>query len=385
MKTKVDHSVFYNIWLFFTLMGIQKPFFEHINTVYVPGALQGFVNYLPYFICICCFIYYFCILKQTVNLKTIILSCLFFIFLFGMKIRGINYPIDDRIIIIYLCFQYIVFLSLSCIKFSDSFFCMGKYFFLISIAFVPILLNIYFKQYFLNILFDYMFLGQGITPVCLFFVFLWYEKREGYAFFFSLILFVIILLFTNRGSFLWTSLAFLYIFYKLPMKRKIKSVVILTLITFVFLVFFYDKIDLSVSRTLSKLLDHSVTTGSGRNKYYDYTLNQIDLNPFIGNGIYKSRVLLADALHLDKINAAYPHNFFLEIFFQFGIIIPVLLILLFIGYIYVCFRNGKRFQNDFFIYVFFAFFLRLMLSGTYIIDFSIPLMLSFICNKSIRK
>lgn len=385
MQNKSKYVKFYNFWLFFTLWGIQKPFFENINTVFVPVSLQGFLNYLPYFICFCCFIYYFFVLKGTISYKVLIFTCLFFLFLIGMKWRGMNNQIDDRMLLIYIFFQLIIFLSFSCIRFYDSFFEMGKFFFIVCLLFVPVLLYIYFLQFKYNLLFDYMLLGQGLTPICLFFLLLWYQKSNYLYLISSLSLFVIILMFTNRGSFLWTFLAYCFVFMKLPKKRKIQILIVLLFCVCIFSVFFYDKIDLSASRTLTKLLDHSATTSSGRDKYYNFTLEQIDLHPFFGQGIYKSRKTIANALNIQIINAAYPHNFFLELFLQFGIILPVFAVFLYICSAYVQQKNIKKQQKEFFLFICFSFFLRLMLSGTYLIDFSIPLLLGFVCNNTIKK
>jgi O-antigen ligase len=77
------------------------------------------------------------------------------------------------------------------------------------------------------------------------------------------------------------------------------------------------------SRTIYLLLGNNIDFLTGRSEIFADTVNKILLNPILGYGIGGDRVFL---------NGTYPHNIFLELFTQFGIVLGGFICLLLITY-----------------------------------------------------
>ena len=77
------------------------------------------------------------------------------------------------------------------------------------------------------------------------------------------------------------------------------------------------------SRTMYLLLSDNIDFSTGRSEIFSNTVNNIMLNPMLGYGIGGDRVFL---------NGTYPHNIFLEIIAQFGIILGGIFSLILITY-----------------------------------------------------
>lgn len=77
------------------------------------------------------------------------------------------------------------------------------------------------------------------------------------------------------------------------------------------------------SRTIYLLLSDNIDFSTGRSEIFSNTVNNIILNPMLGYGIGGDRVFL---------NGTYPHNIFLEIIAQFGIILGGIFSLILIAY-----------------------------------------------------
>jgi len=77
------------------------------------------------------------------------------------------------------------------------------------------------------------------------------------------------------------------------------------------------------SRTIYLLLSDNIDFSTGRSEIFSNTINNIFLNPILGYGVGGDRLFL---------NGTYPHNIFLEIIAQFGIILGGILSLILITY-----------------------------------------------------
>jgi O-antigen ligase len=93
----------------------------------------------------------------------------------------------------------------------------------------------------------------------------------------------------------------------------------------IFITKIIEKIGIS-SRSITMILNNEITTHlSGREYYYQTIIENIKANPLIFKGINASYVIL---------DGSYPHNIFLELIFDLGLVIfvPVLFLLVFLSY-----------------------------------------------------
>lgn len=93
----------------------------------------------------------------------------------------------------------------------------------------------------------------------------------------------------------------------------------------IFITKIIEKIGIS-SRSIAMILNNEITTHlSGREYYYQTIIENIKANPLIFKGINASYVIL---------DGSYPHNIFLELIFDLGLVIfvPVLFLLVFLSY-----------------------------------------------------
>ena len=107
-----------------------------------------------------------------------------------------------------------------------------------------------------------------------------------------------------------------------------------------------------------------------RRKIWHWCLDYISNHIFVGSGIVNERFLINDALALRvKASATYPHNFFLEICTQFGLISGLLILLVGVCVLIRSFAGSRLLLDRLFIIVLLMTSLgRLMLSGSYIQD-----------------
>lgn len=113
------------------------------------------------------------------------------------------------------------------------------------------------------------------------------------------------------------------------------------------------------SRTLLLLLQDPLYS-SGRDWRYDTIIEQIKNNPLLGIGIGGDRVILG----------GYSHNIFIEIVSGFGIVIGFLLVIILM---YICvktFFSKNEFDSNVMILWFSIGFVPLLVSSSYLIDFT---------------
>ncbi|WP_392885610.1 O-antigen ligase family protein [Eubacterium limosum] len=121
------------------------------------------------------------------------------------------------------------------------------------------------------------------------------------------------------------------------------------------------------TRSIIQILNGSFFMDSTRNVLKVFSIKLIQERPLFGWGMGNDRLKLASMFHYDDAIGWYPHNFFLEILVQFGVIIGFC----FIVYIaYVIFVNvfskqiGYDEKNVFLIFLAIGFF-PLLFSGSY--------------------
>ena len=127
--------------------------------------------------------------------------------------------------------------------------------------------------------------------------------------------------------------------------------------------------DLGVnSRTLIYLSEGIITSDSGRGEIYDTVIDRIKENPILGYGVFGDR---------NFVNGVYCHNFFLEVFVDFGVLLPSLLILLICIYYFKILRIASECEIIFFLLLFLASIIPLLVSSSYLIDFRFSLFLGY--------
>ncbi|MSS44169.1 O-antigen ligase family protein [Anaerosalibacter bizertensis] len=128
------------------------------------------------------------------------------------------------------------------------------------------------------------------------------------------------------------------------------------------------------SRTLRIFLSNSVDFSSGRINIYSFIVECIKERPLLGYGLAGDRVLLG---------GTYPHNFFLEVLVQFGVIIGGLIIILFI-YFYIngIFNNKDEVETDLALLFFGIGFVQLLVSGSYLTSGNFWLFMSICINST---
>lgn len=129
------------------------------------------------------------------------------------------------------------------------------------------------------------------------------------------------------------------------------------------------------SRTTYLLLSDDVDFSTGRSDIFSITIKNISAKPILGHGIGGDRLFL---------NGTYPHNIFLEIVSQFGIILGFIFCIILIFYwIKSMFFNKNKVEQDLVIIFAGIGLFSLFFSGTYLTSSNFWLFMS-ICISSIH-
>lgn len=137
-------------------------------------------------------------------------------------------------------------------------------------------------------------------------------------------------------------------------------------------------------RTISRILNGSVLQDSGRNLIYGYAISFIKEHPIVGCGILNDRVLLSRNLSgLGGSIGSYPHNFFLEIFMQFGLPVGLLILFFLLKTVLKKYSQCTVYEEKLLFWGFvFCGFMPLMFSGSYLTFYMFWLFLGFVVNNS---
>lgn len=121
------------------------------------------------------------------------------------------------------------------------------------------------------------------------------------------------------------------------------------------------------NRIIAKFLAGSLYE-SGRENIYHAALKVIGEHPLTGVGIGTDRIEIARVLNEASAGGKYSHNFFIDLFVQFGIIIGAVLIVLFIIFIIKSFLRSRKdsLSIDMFWIMIMICFVPLLVSSSYI-------------------
>lgn len=161
---------------------------------------------------------------------------------------------------------------------------------------------------------------------------------------------------------------FIILIHKFPLFRALKIVVLISVALLIFstgLYFYFleysDRIFESLGRIFSFINDGGIdfTQTSNRDLVYGETIDLISNAPILGYGILG---------YLTKTNGGYPHNFFLEILLQGGILFLIIWSIIFFFYIRKYLKLININKHIYLLPTFIYSFVLLMFSGTYLLE-----------------
>lgn len=135
------------------------------------------------------------------------------------------------------------------------------------------------------------------------------------------------------------------------------------------------------SRTIELLSNGKIFVLSGREVYFDIIEKSLKNNPFAIHGLLTDRIIIGNSIGHTTYITEYPHNIFLEVFYQHGIILGLLffivLLLIVVKSIIVAIkqRNGGKWDIALFIIVVSFAVSQLLVSNSYIISISFGLLI----------
>jgi hypothetical protein len=190
-----------------------------------------------------------------------------------------------------------------------------------------------------------------------------YSDKRWYSVVAALFLFIIAISIGSRGAAIVFVLFVVYDTFQYNKKYIIPSIIAIV-VFFLFLpslATWLDTIGIS-SRTLNLLLGGEIGYMSGRDNIYDKALAVFWNSPVKGIGLFGDRVFL---------DGSYVHNFILELYLNWGIIVATL-ILFYFGWKFIStyIKSDKKNRNTLVKYLF-AGVAPLMASGSYLIDYDL--------------
>lgn len=146
----------------------------------------------------------------------------------------------------------------------------------------------------------------------------------------------------------------------------------------------FEKLGFS-SRSVSLILDNSFFEDKSRIKIYQCCLSYIANHPLWGTGLINDRIYLVNALYSgENAIGTYPHNIFIEILMQFGIIFGLILLGILITLLSKCLlqKSNKASRDMILIYLAVGVF-PLLFSESYIDSSNFYLLLG-LCGASFQ-
>lgn len=121
-------------------------------------------------------------------------------------------------------------------------------------------------------------------------------------------------------------------------------------------------------RTVDRLMNQSFFEDRGRNRIAEICIDRILEHPFIGIGPVNDRIYLANQFgNGEGAVGSYPHNFFLEILMQYGVILGGMMLLLFAFLILKALRTAPNANTkDLIVILIGSYFFPLLFSGSYL-------------------
>ncbi|MGM9987346.1 MAG: O-antigen ligase family protein [Bacillaceae bacterium] len=220
--------------------------------------------------------------------------------------------------------------------------------------------------------YSYYMLFSSLT-----FLYVSFEKRRFLYIFPFIASMVLILIIGSRGAVISGIMYFLVIVFLSNKSRIARLFSLIIVIAFVantrriveIIAKIFNEIGYD-SRSIELLATGEfISYDSGRRGIYADAVELIRFHPFAGNGVG------ADIRMLGQ----YTHNFFLDVFVHFGIVLGGIIVILVVCLMIIAFINSKS-KSLFFLYFFLGFF-PLMVSGTYITSITFWMFLGYCISR----
>ena len=121
---------------------------------------------------------------------------------------------------------------------------------------------------------------------------------------------------------------------------------------------------------------------SGRSEIHSVVIDGIKQNWLTFHGVFSDRVYYSQSLGVKMDITNYPHNFFLEFIYQFGIPLAAIVLPFLVRSIFTAFRYAWRYKNSvllfFFVFLFSSGLVRLFFSDSYLTTVEFYLFLGLI-------
>lgn len=202
---------------------------------------------------------------------------------------------------------------------------------------------------------------------------------------------ILILAYGARGAFA-AGVVGIGLYFIISSKQSFRKMIIIALGIVVLLVLtlnFYKVVELllkyfETSRTLKILLSGQLYNGGGRSIIQRIVIENIS---FLPRGFFSDRFIIAKGIGMNVNESLYPHNLFIEVIFQFGIILGVtflvLLITKVIKALILTVKEKSNEQDILFYSLVIPYLFKAMLSGSYLTDYTFGIALG-ICISILR-
>lgn len=221
---------------------------------------------------------------------------------------------------------------------------------------------------------DYMSYSYGLLLPVVFFGIIGIETRNLIYGSVCILGLFYILLYGARGAFisgLATIAVYLISFSKVSVKKIV--MVLLTLIISILVATNLDQIIQTLfgnyqnSRTLRLITAGRLTDGVGRDLRYAAVLKNISFFP---KGLFSDRLIILKEVSV----VSYPHNLFLELLYQFGLVIGgalcIVIIINFIKVFLIVTQKNNKYLNALFYSLVVIYLIKSMISGSYLNDYT---------------
>lgn len=293
-------------------------------------------------------------------------------------------PLDSPLLLVFLyCFP--VYILASTIGDIEKTLVYLYYFALFNvILFIP---SYYFSQLSLTALrVDYMSISYNVLiALCICIGYAW-DKRKWFPALLSVASILLLIVVGSRGASLSVLLYILLLLItKLFNGEKKRVAISLSVILVAILAlggYYYNEVTEMIdagdlySRNLSKLDDSSFFSHNDRDEIKMVIEKGLDTNP-LGYGLLGDRIIMQN----ERYEGVYAHNLLLELRADFGIFLGPIIFLLLLYKMFIAYRKLSGYKIDFLIMFIPAGFIKLLFSGSFLIEPAFYCLLALIFSK----
>lgn len=223
-----------------------------------------------------------------------------------------------------------------------------------------------------------MEISYSILPLVIFSLDIFFKDKKIKYLLYSILGALIILFCGSRGPLLCI-LIYMIVYFIMDFKRQKHLIILLSIISVIFTLNFNFIVDTTISilknfniesRTLYKLKNGDIMNDTGRSIIYDIAFDELNDHPITGVGLGVERIKINEKKYnFNKdMSSCYPHNLFIEVLVQYGYIIGIILILVFLNLIIKSYRKANFDERRILISFFSIEVVRLMISSSYLIS-----------------